>query len=169
LSAPTRLPDAASIWKIQTSNILSVISFTLKNMPGLAAWQKLLLSGFEVFCVLVFTLEYSSRIGVAEHKLKFIFVFFGLVDLLAILPFYLSFGVDLRTLRAFRLLRMFKILRLPKYARAIRRIRLALALIKEEIILFLSLSGVLLWVSTTSSTPRSQRLLPRCCTVCGGL
>ena len=109
-------------------------------MPGLAAWQKLLLSGFEVFCVLVFTLEYSSRIGVAEHKLKFIFVFFGLVDLLAILPFYLSFGVDLRTLRAFGLLRLFKILRLPKYARAIKRIRLAL--IKEEmILLFVAVGG----------------------------
>ena len=66
--------------------------------------------------------------------MKFIFSFFGLVDFLAILPFYLSFGVDLRTLRAFRLLRLFKILRLPKYARAIRRIRLAL--IKEEMILF---------------------------------
>ena len=74
--------------------------------------------------------------------MKFIFSFFGLVDLLAILPFYLSFGVDLRTLRAFGLLRLFKILRLPKYARAIRRIRLAL--IKEEMILFLSRSGVLL-------------------------
>jgi voltage-gated potassium channel len=80
--------------------------------------------------------------------LKFIFSFYGLVDLLAILPFYLSFGVDLRTLRAFRLLRLFKILRLPKYARAIRRIRLALALIKEELILFLSLSGVLLYLSS---------------------
>ena len=98
--------------------------------------------------MLVFTLEYLSRIWVAEHKLKFIFSFYGLVDLLAILPFYLSFGVDLRTLRAFRLLRLFKILRLPKYARAIRRIRLALALIKEEMILFLSLSGVLLYLSS---------------------
>ena len=68
------------------------------------------------------------------------------MDLLAILPFYLSFGVDLRTLRAFRLLRLFKILRLPKYARAIKRIRLAL--IKEEMILFLSLSGVLLYLSS---------------------
>lgn len=126
MNAPTRLPDAASIRKIQTSNILSVISFTLETKRGLAAWQKLLLSGFEVLRVLAFTLEYSSRIRVAEHKLKFIFSFFGLVDLLAILPFYLSFGADLRTLRAFRLLRLFKILRLPKYARAIKRIRLAL-------------------------------------------
>lgn len=91
--------------------------------------------------MLVFTLEHLSWIWVAEHKLKFIFSFFGLVDLLAILPFHLSFGVDLRTLRAFRLLRLFKILRLPKYARAIRRIRLALALIKEEMILFCRCRG----------------------------
>ena len=69
------------------------------------------------------------------------------MDLLAILPFYLSFGVDLCTLHAFRLLRLLRILRPPKYARAIRRIRLALALIKEEMILFLSLSGVLLCCS----------------------
>ena len=62
------------------------------------------------------------------------------MDLLAILPFYLSFGVDLRTLRAFGLLRLFKILRLPKYARAIKRIRLAL--IKEEmILLFVAVGG----------------------------
>jgi voltage-gated potassium channel len=56
----------------------------------------------------VFTLEYLLRIMVADHKLKFIFSFFGMIDLIAILPFYLTTGLDLRSIRAMRLLRLFR-------------------------------------------------------------
>lgn len=60
---------------------------------------------FELVTVSVFTIEYVVRLLVADRKIAFATSFLGMIDLLAILPFYLSFGVDLRSVRAFRLLR----------------------------------------------------------------
>ncbi|MGC1633039.1 MAG: ion transporter [Gelidibacter sp.] len=51
---------------------------------------------------MIFTIEYFLKIYVPEHKVKFMFSFFGIIDFLAILPFYLAIGVDLRSLRALR-------------------------------------------------------------------
>ena len=61
-----------------------------------------------------FALEYLLRIVVADRKLGFAFSFFGLVDLIAIAPFYLSLGIDLRAIRAVRFLRIFRILKLAR-------------------------------------------------------
>ena len=62
----------------------------------------------------VFSLEYLLRIVAATDKLKFIFSFHGLVDLLAIAPFYLA-GYDARWLRALRLLRLLRVLKLQTH------------------------------------------------------
>ena len=65
----------------------------------------------EFIVVVVFSAEYLLRLVLAEKWYRFAFSFEGIVDLLAVLPFYLAIGVDLRTLRVlrlFRLLRLFK-------------------------------------------------------------
>ena len=85
---------------------------------------------------------------VSSNKMKFIFSFYGLVDLFAILPFYITTGLDLRSLRAFRFLRVFLVFKLIKYISAINRINKAVLLIKEEIILFLVLTLILLFISS---------------------
>ena len=84
----------------------------------------------------IFTAEYMYRVYVAENRLKFIFSFYGLVDLLAILPFYLATAVDLRTLRLVRLLRLARLLKLVRYHRAIARLGKAFILAREELIIF---------------------------------
>jgi len=68
------------------------------------------------------------------------------VDLAAILPFYLGTGVDLRSIRTLRLLRLFRILKLARYSAAVRRFHRALAMAKEEIILFLTATAILLYL-----------------------
>jgi voltage-gated potassium channel len=101
----------------------------------------------EIFTVLVFTVEYLLRVYVADRKRSFIFSFFGLVDLLAILPFYVSAGIDLRSVRAIRLFRLFRALKVVRYSRAIRRFHQALLIAKEEIILFALVAALLLFLS----------------------
>ncbi len=64
--------------------------------------------------------------------------FFGLLDLLAILPFYLGVGVDLRAVRTFRLLRLIRILKLARYSAAVRRLHRAAIIVREELVLFLT-------------------------------
>ena len=70
---------------------------------------------------------------VADRKVAFILSMHGLIDLAAILPFYIALGVDLRSIRAVRLLRFLRILKLARYTRAIDRLRRAVAIAREEL------------------------------------
>ncbi|NKC15168.1 MAG: hypothetical protein GKR94_24145 [Gammaproteobacteria bacterium] len=58
------------------------------------------------------TLEYVARVVASRRKTDYIFNFYGIVDLLAVVPFYLSLGVDLRGPRALRLFRALRLLKL---------------------------------------------------------
>lgn len=142
-TVPGRLFDAV----IQALIVLSLLSFCIETLPSLSAPTRHYLKLFEAATVGVFTVEYLLRILVTRKKLRFVFSFFGLVDLLAILPFYVAGGLDLRSLRAFRLLRIFRTLKLLRYSRAIRRFRHAFSLAREEFVLFGSAALVLLFLS----------------------
>lgn len=132
---------------IQLLIIVSLISFSIDTLPNLSASIKEILNFIELITVLVFTLEYILRIFVAEKKFRFIFSFYGLVDLAAILPFYISTGLDLRAVRIFRLLRLVRILKLLKYSKAIKRFQRALVIAKEELILFGFVAVIMLYLS----------------------
>ena len=129
--------------------VLSLISFAIETLPNLSAGLRHFLWGFEVFTVAVFTLEYLLRIIVADNKLGYIFSFFGLIDLLAILPFYVARGMDLRAVRVVRLLRIFRMLKLVRYTDALQRWHVALRKAKEELVLFFALAGVLIFLAAT--------------------
>ena len=132
---------------IQALIVLSLISFSMETLPNLSSETKNQLRIFEVFTVMVFTAEYLLRIFVANSKRHFVFSFYGLVDLLAILPFYIVSGIDLRSIRIFRLFRLFKTFKLFRYSQALNRMYLALKNIREELILFLIATSFVLYIS----------------------
>lgn len=132
---------------IQILIVLSLVTFSIDTMPDLTEQQRNFLNQAEVFCVIIFSAEYVLRVLVADRPLKFIFSFFGLIDLLAILPFYLVVGLDLRSLRAFRLFRLFRLFKLMRYNNAIDRFRRAFILAKEELLLFTIMTLILLFLS----------------------
>lgn len=132
---------------IQFLIVLSVVTFSIETLPDLKKSTRDLLGVIEIFCVVIFTIEYVARIYIAEKKLKFVFSFFGLIDLLAILPFYLSFGLDLRSLRLLRMFRLFRLLKLARYNRAMRHFARAMLMAKEQIILFMAITIVLIYFS----------------------
>lgn len=132
---------------IQALIAISLILFSVGTLPDLSKSTLDLLNKIETSVVIFFSVEYLLRIYTAESKPKFIFSFFGVVDLLAILPFYLSTGLDLTSLRIFRLLRLFRILKLFRYSNAIRRFHRALIIAKEELILFSCVAVMLLYLS----------------------
>ena len=94
--------------------VLSIASIGVEAIPGLPGWAGRALRIEEIVVVAVFSFEYLLRIVAAPHKLGFIFSFQGVVDLLAIAPFYLL-GFDARWLRALRLLRLLRILKLQTH------------------------------------------------------
>jgi voltage-gated potassium channel len=132
---------------IQSLIILSLFTFSFETLPNLSDAARSALRVFEVATVAIFTIEYVSRIIVAERKLRFIVSFYGLVDLLAILPFYVASGLDLRSIRVVRLLRLFRIFKLVRYSKAIQRFHLAFHIAREELVLFFSVAAILLYVS----------------------
>lgn len=132
---------------IQALILISIVTFSVETIPDLEPRTKTLLYAIELFCVIVFTIEYVLRIYVADSKPKFIFSFFGIIDFLAILPFYLSFGIDLRSLRALRFLRLFRILKLVRYNRAMNHFTRAIKSAKEEIFLFVFITLILIYFS----------------------
>ena len=133
---------------IQILIILSLLSFSIETLPNLPQPTRLILRSFEIFTIAVFTLEYILRLWLSDKKLKFAFSFFGIIDLLAILPFYLSFGIDLRSIRIFRLFRLFRIFKMLRFNQAILHFLKAMKSIKEELILFLMISVFLLFLSS---------------------
>ena len=142
-SAASRTLDAT----IQTLIVVSVVVFSLQTLPDLAPGTRRLLAGIEAGIIVVFTLEYACRLWAARQPWRFATSFYGAVDLLTVLPFWLAFGLDLQTLRSLRLLRLFQLLKLARYGRALSRLRRALAHAREEIVLYLTATFVLLFIA----------------------
>lgn len=132
---------------VQALILVSLVTFSIDTLPGLSQKTQEVLRGIEVVTVGIFTLEYALRLVVAEKKSRFVFSFYGLVDLAAILPFYIASGLDLRAVRVFRLLRLVRILKLLKYNQAVKRFNRALAIAKEELALFGFVAAIMLYLS----------------------
>ncbi|MCF6302591.1 MAG: ion transporter [Devosiaceae bacterium] len=132
---------------IQGLVIFSIVMFCLDTLPNLSEEVKYWFWIIEVVTIFIFTIEYILRIYVADNKLGYIFSFFGLVDLLAILPFYLATSIDLRSVRIFRLFRLFRVLKLLRFSAATERNSRALTIAKEELILFAIATGMMMFIS----------------------
>ncbi|MBT3751382.1 MAG: ion transporter, partial [Bacteroidetes bacterium] len=123
-------------WSIQILIVISLICFSVETLPDITpAWHQIMRIA-EIVIVVIFTLEYILRLIVSDRKVRFIFSFYGLVDLAAIIPFYLSTGIDLRSIRTFRFLRLFRAFKMMRYSKAIIRFQKALKMVKEEMIMF---------------------------------
>ena len=141
---PGRIFDATVIVLI----LVSVITVSINTLPDLAPSVRAVISWSEVVIVGLFTVEYGLRIGTAPRKLRYAFSFHGIVDLAAILPFLLTLGgVDLRALRVLQLFRIVRILKLGRYSEAMTRFGRAMALAKEEIVIFAGVAVALLYLS----------------------
>jgi voltage-gated potassium channel len=95
----------------------------------------------EWIVTVLFTVEYGLRIYLVDKPVKYMLSFYGIIDLLAILPTYLGLvvagGQSLIVIRAFRLLRVFRILKLTRYTRAGRFLIIAMHRSREKIFIFL--------------------------------
>jgi voltage-gated potassium channel len=117
---------------------------------------------FEVFSVIVFSIEYLMRLWTSDQdhtlkgnsftkRLKFGFSTLGLIDLLAILPFYLPFifPIDLRILRILRLFRLLRIFKLGRYSKSLNTITSVWKSTKSELAITGFIAFILLVLSST--------------------
>ncbi len=132
---------------IQAVIVLSLVAFSLETLPDLSAGQRTVLVWVERCSVGVFTLEYATRIWLTRPWRKYAFSFFGVIDLIAIIPFYLSLGFNTESVRALRLLRLFRMLKLMRYNAAMLRFYRALCIAREELMLFGTAAMLLLYLA----------------------
>lgn len=117
--------ETASATSIKVNNffalltLVSILSLVLETVPTLSQYGKLFLL-VEWVSVILFTLEYLGRSLVSKPVFKYSLSFFGVVDLMAILPTFLGLGnfTFLKSARALRIIRMLRMLRLAKIGRS---------------------------------------------------
>ena len=134
-------------YALQALIIASLIAFALETLPDLSDAQRRALHYFETATVAIFTVEYLTRLALTKPWRHYAFSFFGLVDLVAIAPFYLALGADTDAVRALRLLRLFRILKLARYNTAMLRFYRALVIAREELVLFAAVALILLYLA----------------------
>src|SRR5690606_7370508 len=130
-------------WASKTFDIIllflifgSIIVVILDSVASLHAQHAQLFLLLEWIFTILFTLEYGLRIWLSRNPKGYIFSFFGMVDLLAILPAYLSVFVLnsqlLTVVRALRLLRVIRILKLGRYVAEAEYLKIGRASCRER-------------------------------------
>ncbi|MBQ7483025.1 MAG: ion transporter, partial [Bacteroidaceae bacterium] len=104
---------------LMASILLSVLFTIFESMMMSDSLLRLILFYSEWFFIVFFTFEYIARVYCAPNRKEYILSFFGIIDLLSILPFYTSFFFHgahyLPVLRVFRLIRVFRVFKLFNY------------------------------------------------------
>jgi voltage-gated potassium channel len=151
--------------------LLSVALVFLESVVEIRERHGAALKAAEWSITILFTIEYLIRLWISEPPRRYALSFFGAVDLLAILPSYLSVLIPgaqaLGVVRAMRLMRVFRILNLFTYVREARLLLLALLASRHRIIVFMlavlalvTLFGAVMYVVESpeagfTSVPRS--------------
>lgn len=121
--------------------IVSVLLIMLESVESINDRFHTALSVMEWIITVFFTIEYALRIISNNKPLSYIFSFYGIVDLVSILPMYLSFFIPgsnmLLTIRVFRLLRLFRILDLVNFTSESNKLIGALKASRAKIMVFI--------------------------------
>lgn len=133
---------------IQAMIVLSLIAYSIGTLPNNSPTARSVLRTIEWFSVIIFSIEYVLRIWVSRKPLKYIFSFYGLIDFIAVAPFYITSSGHLLSLRALRIFRIFRAFKLVRYNAALNRFNVAARLVKEELVLFLMVTAILLFLAS---------------------
>ncbi len=121
--------------------LASVLVVMLDSVESIVGRHDLALHVFEWIFTILFTAEYAARLASVQSKRRYALSFFGIIDLLSIIPTYLSVLLPgtqfLVIIRVLRVLRVFRVLKLVRYLGEARTLGRALAASRYRIIVFL--------------------------------
>lgn len=145
---------------ILTLIFLNIVAVIIGTIASIERQFSYLLYLFEVFSVIIFTIEYAARIWSCttatryaqsfKGRLRFMITPLAIIDFVAILPFYLPFiYFDLRIIRALRLLRIARILKLERYSSAMRTIKKVFKTKRAELLIMSGVFLILLMIAAS--------------------
>ena len=146
-----KLFDIVILWLI----LISVAAVMFESVESYRVKYGEYLNTLEWGITFIFSLEYVSRIISVKKPLKYIFSFYGLIDLISLLPTYLGLFVSaenissIKTIRTIRLMRVFRIFKLIRYVKEANTLKQALIKSRQRIIVFLA---VVLSIATIMGT-----------------
>ncbi len=137
--------------------LLSILLVVLESVPSIERNYHDLLKISEWMITGIFSLEYILRIWIIEKPKSYIFSFYGIIDLLSVLPSYLGLVVagthGLMVIRALRLLRVFRILKLNRYTkegaiivRALRQSRIKISVFLFAVLTMVIIIGTIMYL-----------------------
>jgi len=138
--ADTRAGKAFDVFLIMVI-VISIIAVILDSVPGINDSMHDTFMTIEWLITIFFTIEYILRVLIVKKPFRYIFSFYGIIDLLATLPTYIgliaSGGSSLLIIRALRLLRVFRVFKLSRYTVAGSIISKSLSASRAKIGVFL--------------------------------
>src|SRR5262245_1537857 len=140
--------------------LLNVIAVILGTVKSIESRYESELRWFEVFSVSIFTIEYLARLWACVSqsgyerpvlgRLRFMLRPIAIIDLLAVLPFYMTFfTADLRFLRALRLFRLFRVAKLGRYSSSVQLFGRVFRNKKEELVVTMVMMLLLIMMSAS--------------------
>lgn len=127
--------------------LFSVLVVVLDSVEILSNTYGTYFRGLEWALTIFFTVEYAARIYSSPNPWRYIFSFYGIVDLLSIVPSYLSLFISdigyLLIIRLLRVLRVFRVLKLVRYLSEANVLARSLAMSRRKIFVFFSVVLVL--------------------------
>lgn len=152
--------------------IASIVLVMLESVDTFDAKYHAFLDISEWIITILFTIEYLARIVSVKNPIKYIFSFYGIIDLLSTIPKYLSLFLtgthSLVALRALRLMRVFRILKLTRYigestnfVRALKKSRVKISVFLTFVLILCIILGTVMYLiesdkdSGFTSIPRS--------------
>lgn len=127
--------------------LLSAAAIAVETVEGLTPLAHTLLYSFEILIVGVFATEYFTRLFLTENRTKYVFSFWGIIDLLAWLPALLMFIPAFQAIRVLRLIRLLRLIKLFNTAPALERLVRAFIRVRAELVVWGVLSILLLYIS----------------------
>jgi voltage-gated potassium channel len=135
---------------------INVVAVMLETVQGWSAAYWHVFRAIEVVSILLFTIEYATRVWSCTSDRRYAHPFYGrlrfmltpmaVLDLLAIVPYYLPMliSVDLRMVRVLRLLRLFRMLKIARFSRSLQTLENVLRSRREELLVILFTLGIML-------------------------
>ena len=129
--------------------LYSTVMVALETVPDLSDYWPLFHIS-EVVVVILFTIEYVTCWFLSENRRQYPLRPMNIIDLLAILPFYLSLGTSFAVLRSLRLLRMLRLLKLARYSRAIQMLGEAFRRVGPELVMTGLVATVAIFIAASA-------------------
>ncbi len=149
LNGPKTAHGRYFMFFIQSLIIVSIMSFTLGTLPNQSKQYYFSLLCIEAITISIFSVEYVARLLLNNNRLTFIFSFYGVIDLVSILPFYVFIitGTDARVFKVLRILRLLRLFKLFRYSESLNKYKKAFMLVKNDLVIFGAVAMMTIYIT----------------------